>query len=107
MSLAYVAFLAVCLIWGTTYLAITVSLETVPVLLVAGLRWMFAGVVMSALMLSAGRGLPGPRLWGPLALLGLLMNVLGNGLVVYAQQYVASGLTAVLIATTPFWTALI
>jgi drug/metabolite transporter (DMT)-like permease len=106
-SVAYVAFLAVCLIWGTTYLAITVSLETVPVLLVAGLRWMFAGVVMSALMLGTGRGLPGPRLWGPLALLGLLMNVLGNGLVVYAQQYVASGLTAVLIATTPFWTALI
>lgn len=107
MSLAYLAFIAVCLIWGTTYLAITVALETVPVLLVAGLRWMFAGVVMSALMLGSGRGLPGRRMWGPLALLGFLMNVLGNGLVVYAQQYVASGLTAVLIATTPFWTALV
>ena len=107
MSVAYLAFLTVCIVWGTTYLAITVALETVPVLLVAGLRWMFAGLVMSALMLASGRGLPGPRLWGPLALLGFLMNVLGNGLVVYAQQYVASGLTAVLIATTPFWTALI
>ena len=106
-TLAYVAFLTVCIVWGTTYLGITVALETVPVLLVAGLRWMFAGLVMSALMLATGRGLPGPRLWGPLALLGFLMNVLGNGLVVYAQQYVASGLTAVLIATTPFWTALI
>jgi len=46
-------------------------------------------------------------LWGPLALLGFLMNVVGNGFVVYAQQYVASGLTAVLIATTPFWSALV
>ena len=106
-TLAYLAFLTVCIVWGTTYVAITVALESVPVLLVAGLRWMFAGVVMSALMLASGRGLPGPRLWGPLALLGFLMNVLGNGFVVYAQQYVASGLTAVLIATTPFWTALV
>ena len=106
-SLAYLAFITVCIVWGTTYLGIRVALETVPVLLVAGLRWMFAGIVMSALMLATGRGLPTPRLWGPLALLGLLMNVVGNGFVVYAQQYVASGLTAVLIATTPFWSALV
>jgi drug/metabolite transporter (DMT)-like permease len=106
-KLAYLAFLTVCIVWGTTYVAITVALESVPVLLVAGLRWMFAGLVMSALMLGTGRGLPGPRLWGPLALLGFLMNVVGNGFVVYAQQYVASGLTAVLIATTPFWSALV
>ena len=46
-------------------------------------------------------------MWGPLLLLGFLMNVVGNGLVVYAQQHVASGLTAVLIATTPFWSALV
>jgi drug/metabolite transporter (DMT)-like permease len=105
--LAYLAFVTVCVIWGTTYLGITVALETVPVLLLAGLRWMFAGIVMSALMLATGRGLPRPALWGPLLLLGFLMNVVGNGFVVYAQQYVASGLTAVLIATTPFWAALI
>jgi drug/metabolite transporter (DMT)-like permease len=104
---AYLAFITVCVVWGTTYLAITVALETVPVLLVAGLRWMAAGVIMSGLMIATGRGLPKPRLWVPLALLGLLMNVVGNGFVVYAQQYVASGLTAVLIATTPFWSALI
>jgi len=106
-GLAYLAFVTVCIVWGTTYLAIHVALETVPVLLVAGLRWMFAGVVMSALMLATGRGLPKPRLWAPLALLGVLMNIVGNGFVVYAQQFVASGLTAVLIATTPFWSALV
>ena len=106
-SLAYLAFVTVCVIWGTTYLGISVALETVPVLLVAGLRWMFAGLVMSALMLATGRGLPRVALWGPLFLLGFLMNVVGNGFVVYAQQYVASGLTAVLIATTPFWSALV
>ena len=106
MSLAHLAFLTVCIVWGTTYLGIAVALETVPVLLVAGLRWMFAGVVMSALMIASGRGLPPRRLWVPLAILGFLMNVVGNGFVVYAEQYVPSGLTAVLIATTPFWSAL-
>lgn len=106
-TLAYVAFVTVCVVWGTTYLAISVALETVPVLLVAGLRWMAAGVVMSGLMLATGRGLPKPRLWAPLALLAILMNVVGNGFVVFAQQFVASGLTAVLIATTPFWSALL
>jgi drug/metabolite transporter (DMT)-like permease len=107
VKLAYLAFITVCLVWGTTYLAISVALDTVPVLLLAGLRWLCAGVVMTTVMLATGRGLPGPRLWGPLLLLGVLMNVVGNGFVVYAQQYVASGLTAVLIATTPFWTALL
>jgi drug/metabolite transporter (DMT)-like permease len=106
-KLAYLAFITVCLVWGTTYLGITVALETVPVLLVAGLRWMAAGVVMSVLMLATGRGLPRPAMWGPLLLLGFLMNVVGNGFVVFAQQHVASGLTAVLIATTPFWSALV
>ncbi len=106
-GLAYLAFVTVCIVWGTTYVAITVALETVPVLLVAGLRWMAAGVILSGFMLATGRGLPKPRLWGPLALLGFLMNIVGNGFVVYAQQFVASGLTAVLIATTPFWSALV
>jgi drug/metabolite transporter (DMT)-like permease len=107
VSLAYLAFIAVCLIWGTTYVAISVALETVPVLLLAGLRWMAAGLALSGLLLATGRRLPGPRLWAPLALLGFLMNIVGNGFVVYAQQFVASGLTAVLIATTPFWSALL
>ncbi len=107
MSLAHLAFIAVCLIWGTTYLAIRVALETVPVLLVAGLRWMAAGVVLCAVLLAMGRRLPPRRLWGALILLGVLMNIVGNGLVVFAQQYVASGLTAMLIAVTPFWSALL
>lgn len=107
MTLAHLAFVAVCIIWGTTYLAIRVALETVPVLLLAGLRWMAAGVLLCGILLAMGRRLPPLRMWGPLVLLGFLMNIVGNGFVVFAQQYVASGLTAVLIATTPFWSALI
>ena len=107
MNLAYLAFVTVCVVWGTTYLAISVALETVPVLLVAGLRWMSAGILLCGIVLASGRRLPPRRMWGPLVLLGFLMNIVGNGFVVWAQQYVPSGLTAVLIAITPFWSALI
>jgi drug/metabolite transporter (DMT)-like permease len=107
VKLAYVAWVAICLIWGTTYLAIRVALDTVPVVLLAGLRWFGAGVALSAILVLAGRHLPGPRHWGPAIILGFLMNVIGNGLVVWAEQYVSSGLTAVLVAMAPFWTMLI
>ena len=107
MTLAYLAWITVCVVWGTIYLAIRVALETVPVLLLAGFRWFVAGVLLSSILLATGRRLPGPRMWGSLIFLAFLMNVLGNGLVVWAEKSVASGLTAVVIATTPFWTVLV
>jgi drug/metabolite transporter (DMT)-like permease len=107
VTLAYLAWITVCIVWGTTYLAIRVALETVPVLLLAGIRWLTAGVLLSITLVALGRRLPGPRTWGALLLLAFLMNVLGNGLVVWAELYVASGLTAVVIATVPFWSIVI
>jgi drug/metabolite transporter (DMT)-like permease len=102
-KLAWAAWVTICLVWGTTYLAIRVALETVPVFLLAGLRWMAAGLALGAFSVVTGRRLPGPRMWGSLALLAFLMNVVGNGFVVWAEQFVASGLTAVVIASVPFW----
>jgi len=102
-KLAWLAWVTICVVWGTTYLAIRVALETVPVFLVAGLRWMAAGVVLALIALAMGRRLPSSRTWASLALLGFLMNVVGNGFVVWAEQYVASGLTAVVVASVPFW----
>ena len=63
-----------------------------------------AGLVLT-LAAAALRRAPSaaPRTWGPIALVGFLMNVLGNGLLVWAQQYVASGLAAVVVAMVPFW----
>jgi drug/metabolite transporter (DMT)-like permease len=101
--LAWLAWVTICLVWGTTYLAIRVALETIPVFLLAGLRWMTAGLILTAVTKGRGRPLPPVGQWGALALLGFLMNVLGNGFVVWAEQYVASGLTAVIIASVPFW----
>ena len=101
--LAWTAWIAVCLIWGTTYLGIRVSLETVPPALMAGLRWTVAGLLLGGVLLLRGERFPSPSAWPGLALLAVLMIGLGNGLVVWAEQYVPSGLTAVILATSPFW----
>ncbi len=100
---AYVAWIAVCLIWGTTYLGIRVALEAVPPALMGGIRWTIAGILLAGVALGRGERLPGPALWPPLALQGLLMLGFGNGFVNWAEQYVPSGLAAVTLATSPFW----
>jgi drug/metabolite transporter (DMT)-like permease len=103
--LAWLAWIAVCLIWGTTYLGIRISLETMPPMLMGGLRWTLAGGVLAAYMATRGEMLPRPSEWGSAVLLGFLMLVLGNGGVVWAEMYVPSGLAAVVVASSPFWMA--
>ena len=103
--LAWIAWIAVCLIWGTTYLGIRISLETMPPMLMAGLRWTFAGGLLAAYMTARGERLPRPSAWGHAVLLGFLMLVLGNGGVVWAEMFVPSGLAAVIVASSPFWMA--
>ena len=101
--LAVVAWIVVCIVWGTTYLAIRVALESVPVALVGGLRFTAAGLILIAALRLTGEPLPSLRSWGAIALSGFLLLVVGNGAVVWAEQYVASGLAAVLVAMVPFW----
>jgi drug/metabolite transporter (DMT)-like permease len=55
---AYLAWIVVCLVWGTTYLAIRIALETIPPLLMGGLRWMVAGVLIAAFLKIRGERLP-------------------------------------------------
>lgn len=102
-KLAYVAWVAVCIIWGTTYLAIRIALETIPPFLMGGLRWVSGGILLAATLRAAGEPLPPRRDLPAVALLGFLLIVLGNGGVVIAEQWVPSGMTAVIIATSPFW----
>lgn len=100
---AWIAWIAVCVIWGTTYLGIKVALATIPPFLMGGLRYVAAGVVLAAALASQGRPLPPRSDWGGLAILGFFMFLFGNGGVVWGEQYVPSGLTAVLVGTSPFW----
>ena len=99
----YLAFVVVCLVWGTTYLGIRIALESIPPLLMAALRWIAAGGLLAGALLLKGERLPGRAEWPSLLVLGVLLLGVGNGAVVYAEQTVPSGLTAVLVAAAPFW----
>lgn len=103
--LAYGAWMIVCLVWGTTYLCIRISLETMPPMLMGGLRWTAAGVILAGWMALRGERLPPVRLWRAPLQLGFLLLVLGNGGVVLAEVWVPSGLSAVMVASAPFWMA--
>jgi drug/metabolite transporter (DMT)-like permease len=97
------AWALVCVVWGTTYVAVKISLETVPPFLQGGLRNMLAGLILGAGLAARGHALPPRSAWGRLAVLGFFMFLLGNGGVVWGTQHVSSGLAAVLVGTSPFW----
>ena len=97
------ALAAVYVIWGSTYLAIAIAVQTLPPLLSAGVRFCVAGLVLLAFV-AVRRGLKVRReqVIGA-AIVGLLLLVGGNGFVVLAERTVPSGLTALIIASVPLW----
>ena len=101
------AFGIVYVVWGSTYLAIRIAIETIPPLLMAGTRFLVAGAILYAWARARGAPRPGVRAWRDAALLGTLFLFIGNGGLVWAETRVPSGLAAVLAATTPLWTVLI
>jgi drug/metabolite transporter (DMT)-like permease len=103
VRLAYLAWISVCLIWGTTYLAIRIALETIPPALIGAIRYTLAGGILAAVLHLRGERLPPKEYWPGLALAGVLMVAVGNGAVIWAEQWVPSGFAALLIAATPFW----
>jgi drug/metabolite transporter (DMT)-like permease len=100
---AYLAWVSICIIWGTTYLAIRVGVKDMPPLLFAGLRWLLAGPIILLFLKLRGYKLPEKKDLKHIAVVGLLLLGLGNGLVAFAEQWLPSGLTALLLTTTPFW----
>lgn len=100
------ALLAVYLVWGSTYWALRVALESLPPFLLAGSRFVVAGGALYAVLRL--RGVPAPRAaeWRGAALIGLLLLGVGNGAVSWAEQWVGSGLAALVVATMPMWAAL-
>ncbi|MGY0504941.1 drug/metabolite exporter YedA [Luteimonas sp. e5] len=95
------------LIWGSTYLGIRFALEGgFPPFLLGATRFLFAGGLMLAVLRLRGTPMPTPRQWGNLAVMGVLLLALGNGMVNYAEQTVSSGLAAVAVASAPIWMGL-
>lgn len=99
------ALLALYVVWGSTYLAMRIALETVPPFLMAGPRFLVAGLTL--LLWLRLRGAPAPTLreWAASAKVGFLLLVVGNGAVAIAEQSVPSSIAAVVVATMPIWAA--
>ena len=100
---AYLAWIAVCIIWGTTYLAIRVGVEHIPPMIFAGIRWIIAGSIFITLLKLLGKSFPDKKDILHIGIMGIAMLGFGNGLVVVGEQYISSGLAALLITTVPFW----
>jgi drug/metabolite transporter (DMT)-like permease len=97
------ALAAVYLIWGSTYLAIRVALQDLPPFLLAASRILVAGVLLYAALRLRGAPAPTAREWRDSAVVGTLLLVIGNGGVVFAQQWVPSSLAALAVASMPIW----
>ncbi|HTA18339.1 MAG TPA: drug/metabolite exporter YedA [Polyangia bacterium] len=105
--LMMLAFTAVYVIWGSTYLAIRVGVRAWPPFLMSGVRFVTAGSLLYALLRARGVRAPARAEWGHAAIAGLLMLAGGNGLVTFAEQQVPSNLTALLVAGVPLHMALL
>jgi drug/metabolite transporter (DMT)-like permease len=98
------AFLAIYVLWGTTFLAIRVAVHEIPPLFAAGTRMFLAGLILSVWLWVRGATRPTALEWRNLALLGLLLFVVDYGPLFWAEKYVPSGIAAVLAATVPLMT---
>jgi len=102
------AFAALYVIWGSTYFAIRITLDSMSAAASAAMRFIVAGPFLLLLARLNGYAIIPPRRDRvPLAVVGCLLLVGGNGLVVWSEQYVASGLAALTVATTPLWIAIV
>ena len=102
---AYAAWGSVCLFWGTTYLAIRIGVRTIPPGLFGGLRFLTAGLIFVAYLKWRGHAFPQGRELFDMAVVGIALLAISNGLVIWAEQWVPSSIAALLVATLPFWMA--
>ena len=104
--LIVLAFAAIYLVWGSTYLAISWAVETLPPFLMMGTRFTIAGLLLFGFGLARSRRFPSRQQWAWAGLAGVLMILVDYGAISWAEQYVPSGVTSVVFATTPIWLVL-
>lgn len=100
------AFAAVYVIWGSTYLAIRLLIDTLPGFSMVGLRFLLAGIILYAVARWRGAAAPTGAQWRNAACIGGLLLFVGTGAVVWASYHIESGLAALMVGTEPLWMAL-
>jgi len=106
-SRTWAALIAVYIVWGSTYLAIRFTIETIPPFLSAGMRFLISGAILYFWRRLSGDHAPTRIEWRSATIIGLLLLLGGNGALVWAEQRIPSGIASLFIATTPLWMVLI
>lgn len=102
-SKIWLALLALYIVWGSTYLGIKFAIETIPPFFHAGIRFLISGLILIIWQRAAGQDLPTRRQWRDTAIIGCLLLLGGNGLVSWAEQFIPSGIAALVIASSPMF----
>ena len=103
----WLALMAVYIVWGSTYLAIRFAVETIPPFIMAGTRFLIPGAILYAWRRLSGDAPPSRVQWRSAAIVGFFLLLGGNGAVTWAEQRVASGITALIVGSAPLWMVLI
>lgn len=101
------AFAAVYLFWGSTYIGIHFAIQTMPPFLMSAVRFVLAGLILFAFAYAKTREVPSPKEWGIAAVLGFLLIFAGNAGSTWAVKHIPSGLSALLVATEPIFIVLL
>ncbi|HYL44396.1 MAG TPA: drug/metabolite exporter YedA [Ktedonobacteraceae bacterium] len=104
--LIILSLIALYFLWGTTYLAMRIGLLGFPPFLMAGIRFLLAGSILYTVLRLRGSAAPSWSQWLASALIGVLLLAIGNAGIVFAEQWVSTGLASVCVAAVPLWTAL-
>jgi len=97
------SFAAIYIIWGSTYLAIIIAIKDIPPMLMSGMRFLLAGIILYSWCLVKKEKQPDLSSLGKNAFCGILMLFGGTGSVAWAEQYISSGLAAIIVTSVPFW----
>ncbi|GAB4499871.1 MAG: drug/metabolite exporter YedA [Anaerolineales bacterium] len=102
-SKIWIALITLYIVWGSTYFGIKVAIETIPPFFHAGIRFLVSGLIILAWQKAAKQEMPTRKQWVSTAIIGTLLLLGGNGLVSWAEQFIPSGIAALIIATVPLW----
>ncbi len=105
--LVIAAFTALFIVWGSTYLGIMIAIKSIPPFFMLGTRFFVAGMILFIWCLIKGEKRPSLKLFSTIGLGGILMLFMGNGAVTWSEQYLPTGLAAIVVATVPLWFVLL
>jgi drug/metabolite transporter (DMT)-like permease len=99
----WTALILLYIVWGSTYFGIKVAIETIPPFFHAGIRFLISGLILIIWQRAVGSEMPTRKQWVSTAIIGTLLLLGGNGLVSWAEQFIPSGIAALIIGSVPMF----